>query len=72
MTYDVRVPDGKDWITRVHFCEEWIKKTWANIQPARIGSDTWDYAVDFQMGFMIYRFKDPQKATLFKLAWGAL
>lgn len=68
--YTVRVPDGEDWTITIYHCEKWIEDTWPGLAKAMIGSETWDYNLTFGSKILLYQFRDPKKAMLFKLAWG--
>lgn len=70
MSLIVKIPDGDDWTITMYHCDVWLNEMWPGIKSPKIGCKDWDFAIDFQMGYMTYEFKDPQKAMLFKLRWG--
>lgn len=75
MTTSVRVPDRGGWQRSRHYCLEWLIQTWPGIRWDVRGSTEkpnprYDVQIVGDLNHDIYEFQDPQKALLFKLAWG--
>jgi hypothetical protein len=69
-THDVWIPDGESWIVTMTTCQKWIKGQWPDIISMVNANEDWDYDIVPEINHVVFCFKDPSKAILFKLTHG--
>lgn len=71
-TTDVVISDGNDWQITYYECCTWIDNNYPSYRRATIGDELedWDWTSDFGHRHIMFSFKDPDVALLFKLTFG--
>lgn len=70
MMHKVMIPDGHDWNITYFHCTEWIRETYPDYRRAVVGNDDYEWDSDFAFRHIVFLFKDPAAAMLFKLTFG--
>lgn len=68
----VTVPDGADWQITYYECCKWIDDNYPDYRRVMLGDspEDWDWTSDFGHRKIVFGFKDPDVALLFKLTFG--
>jgi hypothetical protein len=70
--YMVSVASGINWLATIVACRNWIVDNYHDLNEAYCGVEDWDWTHQVGLTDIVFGFKDPTIATMFKLRFAGL